>query len=368
MILERCFNLGRLQRAYDLLDDAVRQRIIPGGVALVGVDDGWLPAYAVGLAVDTPEHRNEAHEDTVYDLASLTKVVAALPALLLLVQDGVADLQSSLVEVFPEWKDDPEKSELTLLQLLTHTSGFPAHHPFYAHGWSADEIMRQVISTPLEAPPGTRYTYSDLGYILLGEWVRRVTGETLDVLLERELYVPLGMSDTRYRPPNEWRERTAAGEYREHLGRHQWGEVNDDNAYALGGVSGHAGLYSTASDLARYLDACWLPWRLSPDGRLSPAVVRAALSDHTSGLGARRGLGWVLKGDRWDNSGLLGSEQGFGHTGYTGTSLWIDPVLKLKIILLTNRVHSSLEPGIVGLRRRFHSAVTAACVGEEESE
>ncbi len=364
MTVATAFHMARLHKAYSLLDDAVEQRIIPGAVALIGHDDAWFPPYIVGLAVDTRETRIEAREDTVYDVASLTKVVAALPAMLLLVQDGQADLQASVATVFPEWKDDPEKSQITLLHLLTHTSGLPAHRPFYSHGWTPEEIIEEVIATPLEAPPGTRNTYSDLGYILLGEWVRRVCGETLDVLLERELYGPLGMCDTRYRPPAEWHERVAAGEYREYLGRYQWGEVNDDNAYALGGVSGHAGLYSTARDLARYLDACWLPWRRSPGALLSPATMRAALKNQTSGLDARRGLGWVLRGDRWDHSGLLGSERGFGHTGYTGTSLWVDPDLKLKIVLLTNRVHSSAGAGIVGLRRRFHNTVTAACLVE----
>ena len=361
---ERVLDPARLERAYGLLDEAVRRRVIPGGVALVGVDDGWLPPYATGLAVDMPEHRIEARPDTVYDLASLTKVVATLPALLMLVQEGVADLQAPVVEVFTEWGGEREKGTTTLAHLLTHTSGLPAWRDLHSHNWAPEGIVREVLAAPLEAAPGARMAYSDLGYILLGEWVRRMTGRTLDAWAAEHLFRPLGMADTRYRPPEEWRERTAAGEYREYLGRRQWGEVNDDNAWALGGVSGHAGLFSTAANLASYLDRCWRPWRAQVDGPLSPAVVRAALEDHTHGMGARRGLGWALRGDAWDASGALMSERSFGHTGYTGTSIWVDPARRLKVILLTNRVHAPGGAGIVGLRRRFHNVVAAACVGE----
>lgn len=361
---EESFDSSRLERAYGLLDEAVGRRVIPGGVALVGVDDGWLPPYATGLAVDMPEHRIEARPDTVYDLASLTKVVATLPALLMLLQEGVADLQAPVAEVFTEWGGEREKGTVTLAHLLTHTSGLPAWRDLHSHNWSPEEVVREVLATPLEAAPSARMAYSDLGYILLGEWVRRVTGRALDEWTARRLFRPLGMADTRYRPPEGWRERTAAGEYCEFLGRCQWGEVHDDNARAMGGASGHAGLFSTAADLARYLDRCWRPWRLPPQGPLSPAVVRAALEDHTTGLGARRGLGWALRGDVWDPSGALMSERSFGHTGYTGTSVWVDPARRLKVILLTNRVHAPGGAGIVSLRRRFHNTVAAAFVGD----
>lgn len=356
-------DVQRIERAYELLDEAVARRVIPGGVALVGVGGGWLPPYATGLAVSTPECSIEANADTVYDLASLTKVTAALPSALLLIQDGTVDAQDPIAEVLEEWSGDQSKADITLLHLLTHTSGLPAHRDFYSHGWSRDEILREVLATPLDAQPGTAYVYSDLGYILIGEWVRRVTGETIDAFVLRRLYEPLNMRDTTYLPPAEWQQRIAASEYREHLGRHQWGEVNDDNASALGGVSGHAGLFGTAGDLARYVDSCWLPWQPAPNGPLTPAVSAAALQNHAAELGAHRGLGWVLHGDVWDPSGLLMSPSSFGHTGYTGTSIWIDPARQLKIILLTNRVHSGLGRGIIGLRRRFHNAVAACCTG-----
>lgn len=355
------FVAERLQQAYGLLDAAIGQRVIPGAVALIGLDDGWLPPHVTGLAVDTPRNRLPMREDTVFDLASLTKVVATLPALLHLAQTGVADLQSPVVSSLQEWDGDESRGGITPLHLLTHTSGLPAWRDLHSHGWRPDEILREVLSAPLDAPPGTRMVYSDLGFILLGEWVRRVTGRTLDEWTHTHLYGPLGMVDTCFCPPADRRERIAAGEYREHLGRHQWGEVNDDNAYALGGVSGHAGLFSTVQDLSRYVDACWLSWRPDPNGPLAPAVVSAALRDYTASLGAHRGLGWTLKGDVWDPSGQLMSPSTFGHTGYTGTSIVIDPERGLKVILLTNRVHTSLAPGIVSLRRRFHNVAAAAC-------
>jgi CubicO group peptidase (beta-lactamase class C family) len=361
-----CFDPSRLQRAYDLLDEAVRRRVIPGGVALVGVDTSWLPFYVTGRSVSTHRHKIEARADTLYDLASLTKVVATLPAVLLLLQEGLADPQATVGDVLCEWGSDTQKRAITLGQLLTHTSGLPADRDLHSHGWSPDEIVQQVLATPLQAPPGTRMTYSDLGYILLGEWVRRVTGESLDGFLRSRLYEPLGMSDTLFRPPKALRKRTAAGAHEPGQRRSHWGHVHDDNAHALGGVAGHAGLYSTADDLARYLDACWLPWRVPPAsaGPLSPAVVRASLWDYTAHLGAHRGWGWTLRGDAWDAAGSLMYGSAFGHTGYTGTSLWVDPARKLKIILLTNRVHSGSGPGIIGLRRRFHNVVVSAYTGE----
>ncbi len=359
---DRCFDTNRLELAYRLLDEAVQQRIVPGSVALVGVDTEWLPFYVTGRAVSTNRRKIDARPDTIYDLASLTKVVATLPAVLMLTQEGVADPQATVSDVFCEWGGDDRKAAITLQHLLTHTSGLPAHRDFYSHGWSPEEIVQRVLATPLDAAPGSRMTYSDLGYILLGEWVRRVTGETLDAFVHRRLYEPLGMADTMFRPSGALRKRTAAGARGQR--RNQWGQVNDDNAHALGGVSGHAGLYSTADDLARYLDACWLPWRPSLDGPLSLAVVRSALWDYTAPLGAHRGWGWTLRGDPWDASGSLMYGSAFGHTGYTGTSIWVDPARKLKIILLTNRVHLGLGPGIIGLRRRFHNVVVAAYKGE----
>ncbi|MDQ3856284.1 MAG: beta-lactamase family protein [Chloroflexota bacterium] len=336
--------------------------VIPGAVTLVGLDGEWLEPYVTGLAVDTSDEQRAMRPDTVFDLASLTKVVATLPAALLLAQDGVADLQSPLVNVFDEWQSDPSKADITAMHLLTHTSGLPAWCDLHSHGWSRRRIVEEVLGTPLEAPPGEACVYSDLGFILLGEWLERLAGKTLDRWLADRVYGPLRMQDTGFLPGEELRPRLAACEYREQLGRHQLGEVNDDNAQAMGGVSGHAGLFSTAGDLARYLDACWLPAATDRPQLLAPVAARAALRDRTAHLGAHRGLGWALKNDPWDSSGLLSSARTFGHTGYTGTSLVVDPELGLGIILLTNRVHKSLGPGIVTLRRRFHNVVIAAVV------
>ncbi len=347
-----------IERAYAILDEALAAGLIPGAVALLGVDRGWLEPHVVGHAVDLPSERVPMRADTIFDLASLTKVVATLPVILLLVWEGVADLQAPAAEVFEEWAGDPHKGRITLLHLLTHTSGLPAHVKLYDHGWSPEEIIQQVLSTPLAHPPGVRVVYSDLGYILLGEWVRRVTGQDLATWTREHIYESLGMRDTMFLPPTELRDRIAACEYRDYLGGYQRGQVNDDNSWALGGVSGHAGLFSTAQDLAIYLDACWLSW--AEEGFFPRPLVAAALRDYTAGLGGHRGLGWVLKGDPYDNSGQLTSPRAFGHTGYTGTSLWIDPEYRLKMILLTNRVHATLRPGIVSLRRRFHNAVVCA--------
>lgn len=338
--------------------------MIPGAVALVKLDGEWLPPYATGAAVTTAEQVIPASPDTVYDLASLTKVVATLPAVLMLVQDGVLDLQSPLLSAFPEWKDDASKAAVLPQHLLTHTSGLPAWRDFHSHGWDRERIVREVLATPLEAEPGERMVYSDLGYILLGELVERACGLRLDALVIERLYGPLEMTDTLYLPPPELRPRLAACEYRESLGRVQWGDVNDDNAHAMGGVSGHAGLFSTAADVATYVDACWPHNGEVVSDLISPAAARAAVRSYPSHMpNANRGLGWSLKDDPWDCSGAFTSPSAFGHTGYTGTSIVVDPELGLSAILLTNRVHITSDTGIVTLRRRFHNVLASALRG-----
>lgn len=353
-----------LRTAYRLLDEAVEAGTIPGAVALVATASGWLPPYATGLAVDTPEARIPATPATIYDLASLTKVVATLPLVLLLVGEGAGELDSPAAAVLTEWREDPAKARVTLRSLLAHTSGLPNWRDLHSHGWTPEEIVGWVLAEPLEAKPGERYAYSDLGYILLGVWAERVAGAPLDELVRRRVLAPLGLAETLYLPTESLRPRLAAGEWRDALGRWQWGEVNDDNARALGAAAGHAGLFAPAADLARYLDALWLPWRRSGPSHVPPDLAAEALRDQTGRIPeARRGLGWTLRGDTWDPTGERMSARSFGHTGYTGTSLWIDPELQVAVILLANRVHRPGGPSVVPLRSRFHDAIANAVGG-----
>lgn len=378
---------NRLQDAFAQLDAAVESGVTPGGVALVGRHGRIAGIHAAGVAhtaapasasasASVPnsasasgsisasgEHAISAQPDTIYDCASLTKVVAALPLILLLVERGRLRLDDPVSYYIPAFAVEG-KAAVTVKQLLTHTSGLVAYRDMHSHGWTPEEVKARVFAEPLQYEPGTKAVYSDFGFITLGEIAALLFGEPLEAAARRHVFEPLGMHDTRYLPPEESKPRMAATEYDAKLGRHKWGEVHDENAGALGGVSGHAGLFSTAEDLAKYA-AMWLAGgRIGGTGRrlLSEATVKAATRSYTTHLPAGRGLGWVLRGDSFDASGDLLSPSCYGHTGFTGTSIWMDPELDCFAVLLTNRVHHGRSTSVARLRGCFHNAVAAACL------
>jgi CubicO group peptidase (beta-lactamase class C family) len=341
--------------------------------------------------------------DTVFDLASVTKAVAGATAALLLLEDGVWSLDDAVARFVPEFAAQG-KGEVTIRHLLTHTAGFAGWVPTYARARDPEGVLRVICDLELGDPPGTVVRYSDIGMSLIAHLVRRATGGGLDRLLQTRVWTPLGMRDTGFNPQEPLRRRAAATErgnrfeqamvanlgerfdsWRDYV---QVGEVNDGNTYyPLGGVSSHAGLFSTASDLAvfaqMYLDGG------TGNGRriFGPAALAEATADQTIGLAQSRGLGWQLlrKGrqsrDEWAPSpaaakifpseryalpvprpyGDLLSGRTFGHTGFTGTSLAIDPERELVIILLTNRTHPDADNFAINyVRPRFHNLVAAA--------
>ena len=368
-----------LQAAWSPLDNAIEQGLIPGGVALIG-RRGHAAAYAAGHAFLSEERSLPASVDTIYDCASLTKVVVTLALMLLLMDRGQVRLADPAAQHIPAF-GAAGKAEVTIGQLLAHTSGLPAHRHLYSHGWTPQQIQEAICAMEPDYPPGTRCVYSCLGYIILGEIIRHQFGRPLEEAARSEVLQPLGMTASRYNPPPEWKPRIAATEYDAALGEYRWGFVHDENAFALGGAAGNAGLFSTASDLLRYA-RMWLALAgsaSSADGAtnaslsrprteegpaaflLSREAVKEALRSHTNDIpGANRGLGWVLHGDPADVGGKGLSPHSFGHTGFTGTSLWIDPAQDLILILLTNRVHFGRGNSIAALRRQFHEAASAA--------
>lgn len=368
-----------LQAAWSLLDKAIEQGIIPGGVALIE-RRGHAAAYAAGHAFLSEERSIPASVDTIYDCASLTKVVITLALMLILLDRGQVRLTDPVAQHIPAF-GAAGKAEVTIGQLLAHTSGLPAHRDLYSHGWTPQQIHEAICAMEPDYPPGTRCVYSCLGYIILGHIIRQQFGRPLEEAAWSEVLQPLGMTASQYNPPPEWKPRIAATEYDAALGEYRWGFVHDENAYALGGAAGNAGLFSTASDLLRYA-RMWLALAGSAsytagaadaslshsrpgDGLeallLSREAVNEALRSHTLDIpGAHRGLGWVLRGDPADVGGEGLSPFRFGHTGFTGTSLWIDPAQDLILILLTNRVHFGRGNSIAALRRQFHEAAVAA--------
>jgi CubicO group peptidase (beta-lactamase class C family) len=294
-------------------------------------------------------------------MASLTKVIATTPSVLMLCEQGKFRLDDPVSMFIPKFGAHG-KHAITIRHLMSHTSGLPDHIQFWKEGLEGKQIIERICS--LEIPegnhPGKQVIYSDLGFILLGEIVERVTGMNIKQFSEEKVFRPLGMYDTGFAPPESLRHRIAATEYREDFGKVMWGEVHDENAHALGGIAGHAGLFSTAEDTAKYA-LMWLNNGRWGDTRiLGKSTVLAAIKEQVN-LEERRCLGWMLKSMTFSSGGDFLSDVAYGHTGFTGTSLWCDPAQNLAIILLTNRVHSGREGNAhIRLRARFANGVSAA--------
>jgi CubicO group peptidase (beta-lactamase class C family) len=350
--------------AAELIDHAVEAGTIPGAVLVAGrpglEGDGPLLVHVAGDAQHDAAARRPMTADTVFDLASLTKVTATLPGLLCLADLAEVGLDQPARRYLPEFAG-PGKDQVTVRHLLAHISGLPAERKYYQRLSDPGQVRAAALAEPLVAAPGSAFCYSDIGFIVLGELAAAVAGCGLDVLAQEAVFGPLGMTSTRFRPPAGWASRIAATE--PVGGVAKVGVVHDENAEALGGVAGHAGLFGTAADLARYAVA-WATGEGAP-GAPFWKLRDEALRCQTDGLGGRRGLGWGLREDRWDNMGDGWPPTGAGHTGFTGTSLSVDPVTGLWAVLLTNAVHFGRGPehSVVGLRKQVHAAVAAALAG-----
>ena len=339
--------------AVSLLRDAVDSGSTPGGVLAAG----WGPEReflcAYGWAETGPSgHGRPMGTGTVFDLASLTKVTATLPVVLRLLADGRLRLDSRVAELLPGFGGEPEeRAQVTVEHLLTHTAGLPAHREHWRLGLGPAGLKRRFLGEPLEGVPGERVVYSDIGFMLLGWLAEAVTGQRLDTLVSDWVARPLGLGSTSFgpRPAND----VAATEMGRD-GSYIAGVVHDENAAALGEAVGHAGLFSTAADLAAYLGAWisesaeWLPrcWR------------HEAVRDRTAGRDGHRGLGWVARGDGFDLLGEAWPATAVSHSGFTGTSLAFDPPSGRWVVLLTNDVHFGRGRGTIkALRRAVHQAL-----------
>ncbi|MCL4515670.1 MAG: serine hydrolase [Firmicutes bacterium] len=360
--VEAGFDAARLARAREVLARAVENGAFPGAVALV-VRHGRIVLHeAVGKASLRPATR-EMTRETIFDLASVTKVVATLPSVMILLERGQLRLDDAVTRFIPEF-GQAGKEGVLIRHLLTHTAGLAPFGFLYRCCGTREKILARICEYPLGNPVGTVEVYSDLGLIVLGEIVERVSGRPLDQFAQEEIFTPLGMADTRYRPPVELRGRIAATEDDPWRGRVLVGEVHDENAYAMGGVSGHAGLFSTAQDLAIYAQLFLNGGEYGGRRILSPVTIRRVTSRQDAAVPvSTRGLGWQIKDPTFASAGDLLSPEAYGHTGFTGTMIWIDPVLDLFIILLTNRVHPSREnDAILRVRPLFCNAVAGAIV------
>lgn len=320
------------------------------------VDDGAAPGAVLGVSW-RGQHYFHSHgvlgladstrpdSTTVYDMASLTKVIGLTTAVAMGVEEGVIELDAPVRQYVPAFAGDG-KSAVTIRQLLTHSSGMPAWRPLYEHATGRADAMAMADTTPLDTTPGTSYEYSDLGAIVLTQVVETVYGERLDQLLARRVFQPLGLSDTRFLPDSGWLPRIAPTENDPWRGRMVRGEVHDENSSRMGGVSGHAGLFSSARDLLRFGDWLLEAWNGEPGAEWiwppPPTALRKFTRKQDMPEGSSRALGWDTP-SQGSSAGRRLSRQSFGHTGFTGTSIWIDPTRDLVIVLLSNRVHPTRE-------------------------
>lgn len=322
--------------AFAPIDAVVRAAVdegkMPGCVVIVGRHDEILLRRAYGAMSVLPE-RVAMQPDTVFDLASLTKPLATAASIMVLVDRGKVDLDAQAAKYVPELAPLPR---FTVRQLLLHTSGLPAATPM--SDWSSDRahVVRRIAAGKLRAKPGERFIYSDVGYVVLQEIVRRASGEPLPDFARREVFEPLGMKETTFLPGEELRARAAPTEVRD--GAFIKGDVHDPRAWALGGVGGHAGLFSTADDLARFARAMLGKGALDGHRLFSEKTFAAFVARHDTSKGGRA-LGWDVDSTFATHKSPLWSAKAFGHGGYTGTAMWIDPDSDLFLVFLSNRVH-----------------------------
>lgn len=332
------FDSTRLAGAVAYLRAEVDSGAFPGAVLAVGRHGRLALLAPVGhYGVDDPR---PVDAGTLYDIASLTKVVGLTTACMLLVDSRQLDLDAPVVRYVPEFRG-PMKDRVTVRQLLTHAAGLLADLPLYDSTATRTAALAAVDTTTLVAPPGTSYRYSDLSAIVLMQAVERITGKPFDRFLAERVFGPLGMPATRFLPPVASRDRIAPTEH-DTVFRHRWlrGEVHDESAARLGGVSGNAGLFSNALDLSRFAamllnGGAWDTLQLIRAETVAEFTTRQNIP-----AGSTRALGWDTPSDSgYSSAGATLSRRSFGHTGYTGTSMWMDPERDLFIVLLTNRVH-----------------------------
>lgn len=341
-------------KSFKLVEDFVRERNASAAACVVGYKGIQFGPVSFGTTAFFPG-AEPVTTDTIFDIASLTKVVGTTTVALTLLEEGVFQLDTELGELINDIPQD--KARITILHILTHTSGLAAATPLYLNAKEPQDVIDQILVSPLDYESGTQVVYSCVGYILLGHIMQSLTGKRLDELVNQRALTLLGMNDTYYNPPEDVHPRVAYTEWCPRSKRFLRGIVHDENAQALQGISGNAGLFSTAGDLAKFARMILSGGR-SPGGVLSEATLGLLRRSYTEGLNERRTLGWMLHNKENSSGGNLLSASAIGHTGFTGTSLWIDGEKDLFVVLLTNRVHPvRTNEAIFQLRPAFHNAV-----------
>lgn len=346
-----------------VLRAALTDRAFPGAYAIVGDSRGVLAEFRVGHIDWAKSPVPDRH--TLWDLASLTKVLGTTTALAQLIESGKVDLNAPVQRYVPDWVGAGKES-VTVRHLLTHTSGLPSFRPYDQQTHNADTLATMIFETALERSPGDTMIYSDMGAFMMGRVIESVSGQRLDRYLLAHVFRPLRMNETMFNPPRSLRPRVAPTEFDSTRGGLVRGKVHDERAYYLGGVAAHAGLFSTAADVSRFASMLLHHGTLEGKRVLRAETLEQFTAYADSGR-SNRALGWEKSPAAWAGgsatggmAGSLMSRSAFGHTGFTGTSIAIDPELDLYIILLSNRVNPTRNnPRISGVRRRLADAVVS---------
>ncbi len=350
------FHPEKLAEMDAAISNALAEKCCPGGVLWVQHrGEAYHKAYGNRALVPAVEPMTE---DTIFDAASVTKVMACTPAVMLLIERGQLHLEDRVQSYIPEFAGD-HKEEITLRQLLTHTSGLRGDIETQTDWHGQEAAVEKASAEKLLSPPGTAFRYSDINFFLLGEIVQRVTKSPLEEFVAREIYQPLKMSDTGYLPPASKLRRVAPTEV---VNGKPWrGIVHDPTARHMGGVAGHAGLFTTAADLARYCRMLLNLGELDGVRIFKPETVRLMTSVQSSdNLPVRRGLGWDIDSGYSGPRGKFFPLGSYGHTGWTGTSLWLDPFSQTFVIFLSNRNHPDESGSVTALRSRLGTLAAEA--------
>nr|WP_157087676.1 serine hydrolase domain-containing protein [Oceanobacillus damuensis] len=356
-----------LQQINPLMEEMIENGTFPGAVTFVARKGHIVQHEAYGNAFLYEDDQGNLtddpiamSEDTIFDLASISKIFTSTAAMILYEQ-GLFDLDDPVSAYIPEFAKNG-KENVTIKQLMTHTSGFTSWIPLYTIGDNREERLQYVYQYPLDNSPGSTYTYSDLNMITLGALIERLSGQRLDEFVYENITVPLQMNDTMYNPPEALKDRIAATEYQPWTNRGLvWGEVHDESAWSLDGVAGHAGVFSTASDLGKLAHMFINDGGYGGKQILQPETVALLVENQIPEFpGNDHGLGWELS-QAWYMDGLSGSAS-IGHTGYTGTSLVVNLENDTIAILLTNRVHPTRETVTTNIARRELARLTANAI------
>ncbi len=350
------FHAEKLAEMDTAITNAIAQHKCPGGVLWLEHDDS-IYEKAYGSRALVPE-RELMTEDTIFDAASLTKVVATAPAVMLLIERGQVKLDERVAAYIPEFTGNG-REQITLRELLTHTSGLPEDIETKTDWHGQAEAIKKACAEELKSKPGTVFKYSDINFILLGEIVQRVSRTPLEVFVQREIYVPLKMTNTGYLPSQDKLSRIAPTEVVD--GKPWRGVVHDPTARHMGGVAGHAGLFTTAADLARYARMLLNLGELDGVKIFKPETVKLMTTVQSPPeVSGKRGLGWDIDTAFSSPRGNIFPRGSYGHTGWTGGSVWIDPFSKTFVIFLSNRNHPTEAGSVIALRRTLGTLAAEA--------